>query len=655
MKRISACVLTAIVTSIVLAFAVAPAGAHALLDHSDPSAGAELTQAPANVVLTFTEDPDPTLSIIHVLDANGTNVEAGPAQAVPGNPLQLTIPLPTDLPDGVYTVTWRTVSKQDGHQTSSAFAFGVGVKPVPGAGTSGGTVSSPSPSVASVAGKMLLYIGLVVLFAAGAMALAAFGGHVPARRAVLGLGWGAAAIGAVVMLFAERNTIGVSLGDLLSSGAGHAYISLLVAVAVAGVAALLAITRRATWSLALLVAATGAAMLVRAEGGHAAASTAAPLVEVGLQWLHIMAASAWIGGIALAWLLLRERRQGDQPTAEIRRFSRIAGCALFVVLVTGTLRAIDERGGLSALGRIFAGTYGLTLLLKVIVVLILVGIGAWNRYRSIPRMEHDTGMLHRLMAVELVGAVGVFGLTGVLTGLPPVTSLHAPAQIPAAISATGSDFATTVTIALTATPGTPGPNDFRAKVTDFDGKPLEATGVTITFQPVGNASVGQSTLEMHKSTNGSWTASGTNLSLAGVWSVTAVVQRGSTSASVPLTLITATPDQTIALSTAAGQPTIYTITLASGEQIQAYNDPGKPGADEWHLTAFDTDGNELPLKGVTMTAVAPDGTATAPVPRRFSAGHFVTDLQLTTGRWTFFMQATARDGRVLVASFEQTI
>ena len=655
MKRVSACALTAVVASIVVVFAVSPARAHALLDHSDPPNGAELAQAPTNVVLTFTEDPDPTLSIVHVLDANGKSVEAGPAQAVPGNPLQLSIPLPSDLPDGVYTVTWRTVSKQDGHQTSSAFAFGVGVKPVPSASTSGGIVSSPSPSVASVAGKMLLYIGLVVLFAAGAMALAAFGGHVPARRAVLGLGWASAAIGAVMMLLAERATIGVPLGDLLSSEAGHAYISLLVAVAVAGVAALLAVLRRATWSLALLVAAAGATMLVRADGGHAAASAAAPLVEVGLQWLHIMAASAWIGGIALAWLLLRERREGEQPTAEIRRFSRIAGYALAVVLVTGTLRAIDERGGLSAIGRIFAGTYGLTLLLKVLVVLVLIGLGAWNRYRSIPRMEHDSGMLRRVMAVELVGAVGVFGLTGVLTGLPPVTSVHQTTAIPAAISATGSDFATTVTITLTVTPGTPGPNDFRAKVTDFEGKPLDATGVMLMFQPVGNPNVGQSMLEMQKGTSGTWTASGTNLSLAGVWNVNAVVQTGSTSASVSLTLITGTPDQTISVSTAAGEPTIYTITLTGGEQIQAYNDPGTPGPDEWHLTAFDTDGKELPLKSVTMTAVAPDGTATAPSPRRFSAGHFVADLKLATGRWTFFMQATARDGRVLVASFDQTI
>jgi hypothetical protein len=56
-----------------------------------------------------------------------------------------------------------------------------------------------------------------------------------------------------------------------------------------------------------------------------------------------------------------------------------------------------------------------------------------------------------------------------------------------------------------------------------------------------------------------------------------------------------------------------------------------------------------------MVAVAPDGTASALQTRRFSAGHFVGDLTLGAGRWRFFVQATARDGHVLVASFDQTI
>ncbi|MGZ4154514.1 MAG: copper resistance D family protein, partial [Actinomycetota bacterium] len=409
--------------------------------------------------------------------------------------------------------------------------------------------------------------------------------------------------------------------------------------------------------LALLVAASAATMLVRANGGHASASRVAPTVEVGLQWLHIMAASAWIGGIAMASLLLRERHDGERPTAEVRRFSRIAGYALAVVLVTGVLRAIDERGGLSELGHLFGGSYGLTLLLKVLLVLVLLGLGTFNRYRSIPRMEAEPGVLRRLMAVELVAAVGVFGLTGVLTGLPPVTAAPRKPAPPASIGATGSDFATTVKVVLTATPGTPGPNTFDAKITGFDsGTPLDATGVMLTFQPVGNPDVGASSLTMKPGrANGDWTATGTNLSLLGVWNVTAVVQTGSTSASVPLTLTTRAPPSTETVDRAPGQPDLYTFTFPSGSQLQSYNDPGTPGTGELHVTTFDGAGNELPLASVRITAIPPTGAAIALHTRRFSAGHLVGDETLTAGTWKFLVQATARSGEVLVASFEQTI
>src|SRR5262245_40309210 len=44
------------------------AGAHAVLRGSDPAAGASVARAPAAVTLRFTEAPDPTLSVVRVLD-----------------------------------------------------------------------------------------------------------------------------------------------------------------------------------------------------------------------------------------------------------------------------------------------------------------------------------------------------------------------------------------------------------------------------------------------------------------------------------------------------------------------------------------------------------------------------------------------------------
>ena len=123
--------------------------------------------------MTFTEPPDPKLSLVHVLDVNGTTVEAGPVEAVPGHDDQLRIPLPADLPDGVYTVSWRVVSEADGHATAGAFSFGVNVAP--------GTVVTPEHPGSDDAvalrrrasrASSCLYVGLALLFAAAVVGIA---------------------------------------------------------------------------------------------------------------------------------------------------------------------------------------------------------------------------------------------------------------------------------------------------------------------------------------------------------------------------------------------------------------------------------------------------------------------------------------------------
>jgi copper transport protein len=644
-----------VVGSCLLGFA-GPARAHANLASSDPAASAQLDHAPSEVTMTFTEPPDPKLSIVHVLDVNGDAVEAGPVHEVAGRNDELQIPLPTDLSDGVYTVSWRVVSEADGHQTAGAFSFGVNVAPGAVVTPSVPVPTTPSPSVASVAGKLGLYVGLAILFASAVVGMLAFGGNVPARRSVLLCGSAAAVLGAVTMLLAERATLGVSMGDLLSSSTGTDFLWLLGGVAVAASAAMYAVRKSDRRSLIVAGVVAAAAMLIRANGGHASAATT-PALQVALQWLHFMAASVWMGGLLLAFLLLlaRQRENAQTPGAEIRRYSSLAGYALAVVLVTGALRATEEVDGLSNLLHLFSGSYGTTLDIKVAVVLVLIGLGALNRYRSIPRMDTRPGLLRRMITIEMVGALGVFGLTGTLTGLQPRPPVSPPPQPPQNVTLDGQDFATTMRVHLVITPGSAGPNGFDVAVADFDsGAPLDATDVSLRFEPVGRPGIGSSTLElMHHGDH--WMANGSQLSIAGVWTVTVVVQTPSSGTEVPFTLVTRIPDQRVTVATATGQPDISTFAFPDGQQFQLYNDPGTSGTDELHLTAFDADGNELPLARTIMVAVAPDGTASALQPRRFSPGHFVGDLTLSTGKWTFFVQATARSGRVLVASLEQTI
>ncbi len=159
MRRVARVLLALGIASAVTLGLAGVAAAHANLASSDPAANASLDHAPADVTMTFTEPPDPKLSVVHVLDVNGTDVEAGPVQAVPGQEDQLRSPLPTDLPDGVYTVSWRVVSEADGHSTAGAFSFGVNVAPGTVVAPSIPVPTTPAPSAASVASKLCLYVG----------------------------------------------------------------------------------------------------------------------------------------------------------------------------------------------------------------------------------------------------------------------------------------------------------------------------------------------------------------------------------------------------------------------------------------------------------------------------------------------------------------
>src|SRR6478609_840239 len=131
--RLRVLIVAAFVATLVVAIA-GVAQAHALLKSSDPAAGAELASPPPQIVLTFTEPPDPKLSSIGLISSSGGTVKTGPSHAVPAHPTELAQSLP-NLPDGVYTVSWRTVSLTDGHVTGGSFAFGVGVAPPSGTGS----------------------------------------------------------------------------------------------------------------------------------------------------------------------------------------------------------------------------------------------------------------------------------------------------------------------------------------------------------------------------------------------------------------------------------------------------------------------------------------------------------------------------------------
>ena len=648
------------------------ASAHAGFISSDPSDGQVLPTAPTSITMSFSEPPDPDLSSVTVLDARGATIETGTLErGVP--PRSLELALPDDLGDGVYTVSWIVVSEADGHHTLGVLAFGVGVAVGEVIPTSGAAAPpTPGPSSLAVAGKVLLYAGLALSVGAAVTGLAAFGGVVPVRRLLLPLAGGAALVGAVAMTIAEADVVDASVRDLLASATGRSYVWLLASAALTFAAALIApaadssAAHRSAGRALLVVMgiAAAAAMFVRATSGHAAALVPAWPAELA-QFVHVFAIGLWIGGLVPLLLLVRERAEAGEPppVIEAKRFSRLAGWALLAVVLTGMARTVGEAGGIDDLRAMLIDTgYGTALLVKVAVAAGLIALGAFNRRRSIPRLATDNSLLRRVLTIEIVGALGVFGLTGTLTSLNPDGQSSGPDRPEAtSIRASGADFATTMRVTLTATPGVAGPNTFEASIVDYDdGTPIDADDVALLLSAIGRPEIEPATLPLEPggATEGppdTWTGTGTQLSLAGAWNAVVQVRSGARTTEVSLILVTRVLPTTSTVTQQSGLPAIETFTLATGDQMQVYLDPGAAGVNELHVTAFDPQGDELPLAGLVVITVAPDGRADTLEDTRLTPGHFSASTEVDAGRWRFEVVATSEGGTVLQAIYEQEI
>lgn len=442
-RRLLGLLAGALLVVLSTASASAPANAHGLLAASDPADGASVERAPTEVLLTFTETPDPALATVQVIDSSGSRVDAGKAELLPGQPARLRVPV-GNLAQGTYTVTWRMTSSEDGHTTAGSIAFGVGVA-AGAAGTEGvpAAVRSPTPTAAAVTGRWLFYVGVVLMLGAAVVGVVVVRDPGVISRRGLAAAWMAAAGGVLLTIVDQRSAARTSLSNLLSSSTGHKLTTQAIAVAVAAVAVVWVWLRPSRSSLTLVGIGASGAMLARALAGHANASSVR-WFTVGMQWLHLVSVGAWVGG--LVWLLVAVRR-GDpgQGRGLARRFSSVAGGTLAVVAVSGTVRALDEVG---AWGRLVDTSFGVTLLVKVALVAALVVLGARNRFRHVrAAVSSRLGGLRRAVRAEVAIAAGVLGLTALLAGLPPSASVAAasragPRPDSPPLIITGNDHAT---------------------------------------------------------------------------------------------------------------------------------------------------------------------------------------------------------------------
>jgi len=328
-------------------------------------------------------------------------------------------------------------------------------------------------------------------------------------------------------------------------------------------------------------------------------------------------------------LALRGEPTPDKANA-VRRFSTWAAPWIALVALTGVVRAVQEVGTVDAL---LGQAYGQLIVAKSVLLVLLAVLGATNRWWSVPAAGRTLSRLRRIGTTEIGVATIVIALAAALVNSVPPVSIGATAQAgPTPIVATGADAGTSVKLRLAISPGGAGLNTFDAVATDFDtGQPFPATGISLRFSLLSRTGVGGSSLDLQPSseTSGMFRGSGTNLSVDGIWRITATVTEAGVSVEVPFVVATTLPAQPVDVLPASGAPTIYTVHLPDGTTAQLYLDPETAGHDELHITFFDATGTERPITTASMATTAGAGEVLSP--RLLEPGHFVSEIDVEAG------------------------
>ena len=408
----------ALVAALALLAFPAAASAHATLKSTTPSFRSELQSGPHTIALHFDQKVKILTGAIRVLDDQGKDFALA-ATVVGANVVARVQPLKR----GPYTVRWQAISA-DSHVVSGVWTFGVRV-PAPAVENAYG---AGGPTTQEHLVRWLWFLGIALTIGALGLRLIVLRGlEVPRqldRRIAV-----AAGLGAVVALHAGIFAFSLRAEDALQLPFGRFLYGDLSPMAQTrfGVAF---VTMTLVFALVLALVYVGwlldrieplvpafALALVFVGGlsmsGHDAVDRGSSWRTEIADWVHLSAASLWIGALATMAVLLWSGAPELRRVA-FMRFSRLATVLIALVLGAGIYLSIVRLPHVSDL---WTTGYGHVLLVKIALVSFALLWGAFHHFVVRPALERaDSGFLSRIgrslvgesmvgMAVLLVAAI----------------------------------------------------------------------------------------------------------------------------------------------------------------------------------------------------------------------------------------------------------
>jgi copper transport protein len=564
-------------------FAVLPqtaVSAHANQVRSTPAPDSQLDEPPDRVIVWFSEPIEPGLSDVRVLDAFARQVDNADSALSPTEPTALVVTLPP-LENGTYTVVWRNVSTVDGHRVIGSFRFAVGEPLSEAVGAPLGEQSL----VQSAADPWLRWVFLI-----GALAMTGvLGFDLLVLRTIIGASerrvisdelilslqrimfrvmltaTALMVFGLLALLVQQASVtfekpvfgvVGEPLRSVLDSDWGRQWTWRMVAVV--GTVALAVVSARSvlravpaadhelddgedtggpvayteTMPGALALASGLAVLFLTSFSSHSAAvpsDVRTPAVVT--DFLHLLAASLWVGGlfflafaVAIVVRSVAPPVRGQALKAVLSRFSAVAIASAGTLIVTGIFAGYMQVTVPSAT----VTPYGWALVSKLALLVPLLGFATVNSYLVSRRLLRSNGAaraVKNLVWWEAGVAVLVIAATGWLAGLEPARQYAARAGTGMADELTFSDFVEGAEIDLSISPGRFGPNRVIVELKDRRGEAItNATDVRVRLKFL-EQDLGEPLASLTDAGSGRWVSDNYDVAVGGVYQAEVVVIR----------------------------------------------------------------------------------------------------------------------------------
>ena len=583
-KKISTITLMVLVASLLV---TGNARAHALLLRSLPVANSELPQSPEKIEMWFSEPLEADFSSARVLTISGEEIPLGAAELDPNDPTHLTASL-NQLAPGIYTVAWKTLSRTDGHEWYGSFPFTVlnsdGTRPDGTAAVLDLENRGELPSLLQTISRWLVLMGGILFLSVPLFykfvltnsdgtndrlnALARKLVTLSVLAVILGswlqISMQASRLESLSLLprliyATHTGALILSRQALLLSGLlllnrskrwqfitvaiYEIFILLLCLIsgmqgeAVAYSALILAVivimwtwrkypSENQSWNSLLIL---GFITLLYFSLGSHAGAVAGGFWAVLSDFIHLLATSAWVGGLILLPLVLDSIR-GNSPAPEkaalgqlFRNYGYIAKFSFFLLLTSGLFNSLVQ---FPTFASIINTAYGRVLLIKLAAALIVWRLSILSTRILRGKMDAEQFAVNLKLFVQKITQAALIGLVLMLM-VAVLVQTQPPKSISPQVDTSYHNIvkADDLSIHIQVTPNQLGNNQFFVQLSHEDDSSIGDVQLVRLLFNYEDAQVGQSNADLTQLGTDVFGIEGVYLNQPGTWTVSVYVRR----------------------------------------------------------------------------------------------------------------------------------